>query len=184
MVQPTDVGSAARFGRLSKLQNYPEDGYISLVRDLIPQVKKVSVYTNYFQGTARPGCATLFLAGDTGPVSAAIVAQALAAIRPYRNPLGTIFMDSCIVANLTIEGLVEVSPDFNFSAVRSAIDTQLLEYQREAQIGEKIYQAAVIERVMAPLGVRNFKPLRLTDTQLGRNQVVNFIPQLEIAPVS
>jgi hypothetical protein len=173
----------ARMGRLSKLQNYPEDGYISLVRDLVPQVKKVTVFTNFYQGTARPGCATLFLAGDSGPVSAAIVAQVLAAIRPYRNPLGTIFADSCTVANIFIDGVAEVEPDFNFLAVRSSINAQLLAYQQLAQIGAKIYQAEIIERVMTPLGVTNFKPLRLTDTQLGRNQVVNFIPRLDLSPV-
>jgi len=175
---------AARFGRLSKLQNYPTDGYVSLVRDLVSQVKKVSVYTNYYQGIARPLCATLFLAGDSGPVSSAIVAQVLASIRPYRNPLGTIFADSCIPADITVEGLVEVAPDFHFDDVRAAISAQLLSYQRTASIGAKIYRAEIIERVMTPLGVVNYKPSRLTDTQLGQNQVVNFIPRLEIAPVS
>ncbi len=175
---------AARFGRLSKLQNYPEDGYISLVRDLIAQVKKVSVYTNYYQGTARPGCATLFLAGDSGPVSPVLVAQALAAIRPYRNPLGTIFMDSCISSDIAVDGLVQVAPDFHFDAVRAAIAAQLLEYQQAAQIGEKIYAAAIIERVMTPKGVLNYRPQRLTDTQLGRNEVANFLLRFDIAPVS
>jgi hypothetical protein len=170
---------AARFGRLSVLQNYPTDGYVSLVRDRVPQVKKVSVYTNFFQGTARPGCATLFLAGDSGPVTSAVVDQTLAAIRPYRNPLGTIFAASCLSVDLIIGGIVEVLPDFNFAVVSAAIAAQLADYQRSAQIGEKIFSAAVIERVMLPQGVKNFRPVGLTDVQLGTNQVVNFIPQLQ-----
>jgi hypothetical protein len=175
----------ARFGRLSKLQNYPTDGYVSLVRDLVAQIKKVSVFTNYYQGTARPGCATLFVAGDSGPVTPDVVAAVLAAINPYRNPLGTIFVDSCIVANYPVPGTVEVAPDFNFDAVLAAIDDQLLEYQTEAQIGAKIYAARIIENVMLPQGVVNYKysPALLTDLQLGRNQVINFIPQLTLVPV-
>lgn len=173
---------AARFGRLSVLQNYPTDGYVSLVRDLVSQVKKVSVYTNYYQGTARPGCATLFLAGDSGPVTSAVVDQTLAAIRPYRNPLGTIFAASCLKVDLVIGGIVEVLPDYNFNAVSTAIAARLADYQRAAQIGEKIYLAAIIERVMLPSGVRNFRPMGLTDVQLGTNQVVNFLPQLQLVP--
>jgi len=173
----------ARFGRLSKLQNYPVDGYISLVRDSVPQVKKVSVYTNYYQGTARPGCATLFLAGDSGPVSPIIVAQTIAALRPYRNPLGTLFIESCIGVNQIVEGLVQVDPGFDFTAIRSQIDAQLLDYQRSAAIGARIYAAEIIERVMSPLGVRNYVPGGLTDLLLGQNQVVQFISRLEITTV-
>lgn len=173
-----------RFGRLSRLQNYPTDGYVSLIRDLVQQVKKVSVYPNFYQGLARPGCATIFLAGDTGPVSAATVAAVAAAINPYRNPLGTLFFDSCAVANQPVQGLVECDPGFRFPAVAAGVATQLLAYQRAAQIGDKIYAAKVIDQIMNVQGVRNYKPPRtFTDLPLQKNQVVNFVPALQFATV-
>lgn len=168
-----------RFGRLSKLQQYPEEGYISLVTDLVPQVKKVTVFTNYFQGTARPLCATLFLAGDSGAVAPAVVAQVLAAVRPYRCPLGTIFADSCTVQNQPVRGTVELLPDYDETVARSAIAAQLLDYQKAAQIGDRIVAAEVYERVMTPAGVKNYKPNGLFDFVLGANQVVNFQPSLD-----
>ena len=175
---------ARRLGRLSKLQNYPTDGYVSLIRDLSQQVKKVSIYPNYYRGSARPGCATIFLAGDTGPVSAATVAALQAAVNPYRNPLGTLFFDSCVVANQQILGLVECDPDFRFPDVAANVSKNLLAYQTDAQIGEKIYTAKVIDQIMHAQGVRNYVPPRsFSNLQLGRNQVVNFVQGLQFGTV-
>ncbi len=175
---------ARRLGRLSKLQNYPTDGYISLIRDLSQQVKKVSVYPNYYRGAARPGCATIFLAGDTGPVSAATVAEVERLVNPYRNPLGTLFFDSCVVANQIVSGLVECDPDFRFPAVAAGVSKNLLAYQTEAQIGEKIYSAEIIDRIMEAPGVRNYVPPRtFSNLLLGRNQVVNFVQALQYGTV-
>ena len=168
-----------RFGRLSKLQNYPEEGYISLVRDLVPSVKKVTVFTNYYQGFPRPGCATLFLAGDTGPVTAQVVAEVIAKIGPYRNPLGVQFVESCRSVDALVEGVVELEPNFVREQVEPTVLGNIQDYQRRAQIGARIYGAQIIEEVMTPTGVKNFKPARDHTFQLGRNEVVNFLPRLE-----
>lgn len=163
---------ATRLGRLSKLQNKPTDGYESAARDAHPAVKKVAVHSNRLQDQIVPGCMTLYLAGDTGPVAAAVVKAVFDALNPYRCPMGTIFVASCRARPWVVSGYVEVDRDFNIPEVRNEVLTYLNDYQRESPIAARLYSAEAIERVMDATGVINFKPQNLFDTKLNDNEVM------------
>lgn len=165
---------AARMGRLSRLQNVPEDGYVSAAKDASAVVKKVVVFSNYYQGFAAPGAVTLFLAGDSGPVAPAVVKAVYDALYPYRCPLGDLYVDSCVPFNLGLDGVVEMDPSLNIPAVRANVAANLVAYQKEADPGGLIYGAEIIQRVMDTDGVINFRPKNLADKRLAANEVVVF----------
>ena len=152
----------------------PPDMLIYRAKQASPQVKKVSVFTNYFQGKAQPGAVTLFLAGDSGPVNAAVVKAVYDALYPYRAPNGQLYVASCVGVTLKPEGVVWVASDNVGPRALADAATNLVAYQRRAEIGGTILAAQVIEEIMNPAGVVDFKPSRLFDVRLARNQVAIF----------
>jgi len=166
--------AAARLGRLSRLQNAPEDAYISAARDADPVVKRVVVFTNFLQSLAVPGAVTLFLAGDAGPVAPAVTQNVFDKLNPYRCPLGTIAVESCRLFPMPLFGVVEVNSRANIPASQDEVITNLNTYQRESDPGGFIFGAEIIERVMSASNVVNFRPAGLFDKRLAANEVVGF----------
>lgn len=152
----------------------PADMLIFRAKTAAPQVKKVSVFSNYFQGKAQPGATTVFLAGDSGPVNAAVVKAVYDALNPYRGINGQLYVASCVGVTLKPEGVIWVASDNVAKTALDAAAANLVAYQRRADIGGTILAAQVFEEIMTPAGVVDFKPSRLFDVRLARNQVAIF----------
>lgn len=164
---------AARWGRLNKLQTHPRDGYVSFARDVSPQVKRVAVWSNYYQGIARPGCATIYLAGDSGAVAAGVVAAVQAGIAPYRGINEEVIVESVVPYVITLRGKVWIDSGYSSATVQAAVEQAFISLQRDLPIGGTVY-AWRIEATFKLAGVLNVALTSLVDVALARNQVPVF----------
>ena len=143
----------ARFGwLLSKLQNYPVDGYISLVRDLsAARSKLVSVYTNFTTRAPRaPAARRCFSADDSGPVSPIICGADHRCAAAVPEPAGTLFIESCIGREPDCRGFGVSTRASDFTGDPVAGSTRSRSTTSAAQRSARIYAAEIIERGCRP----------------------------------
>ena len=152
----------------------PTDMLVYRAKTAHPQVKKVRVFTNYYKGRARPGVATVFVAGETGPLSQAVVDAVAVSLAPFRSPNGQLYVESCEEFPLSPQGVVWVESERYGRAAIDQIGTNLALYARRAEIGAPILAAQIFEEVMQPAGVVDFKPSGLADARLKPHQVPVF----------
>jgi len=146
-----------RWGRLTKLQALPRDGYRSLALDAHTDVKRVAVWSNYNHntGTFEANTVTMYLGSDTGPVAAAVATTVRTAMLPYIGLHDKLMVQPCGTATWTLTGTVYVSDAGLIPQVKAAVEAAILAYQRALDIGETGIAWEIRARVKVP-GVRKF----------------------------
>lgn len=162
-----------RWGRLTKLQALPADGYKSLAKEAHPQVKKVAVWSNYSHALAgfKANAVTVYLGTDNGPVAAAVATAVQTAMTPYIGICDVLEVQPCGTATWTVRGTVYVSDAALIPTVRGLVEAALDAYEAELDIGQTGLAWEVRARVNVE-GVVNFVET-LTDFVPAKNALVD-----------
>lgn len=160
---------AARLSRINKLQTHPRDGYVSLVRDGSPVVKKVAVHTSRApSGFAVPGAVTLYLGGETGPVAPAVATEVAAAIAPYVGINDELFVEPCTTQLIVLQGVVKVRDAAVLATTQAAVEQRIIGKQRDLDIGAFLTDWQILTMFDVP-DVTDVNLLGLADVQIASN---------------
>jgi len=144
--RPGQVEARCRawWGRLAVLQTAPADAYRAAALDArltgVDAVRKVAVWSHYDADTGLPAAntATLYLAGDAGPVTAQQATAVQAAMLPYIGLHDRLKVRPCGSASYAPAGTVKVRSLTDVAAVASALARQAQRLQQRLQIGQVV----------------------------------------------
>jgi uncharacterized phage protein gp47/JayE len=146
------------------------------------EVKRVKVLEHSNLGASADGHVTVYLAGDSGPVSSGDPEDAVEIVEAYideRRPLCvTTHIESAVAHPITITAEVFVLAA-RLDAAQAVLEEHLQELVRSIGIGGTVYRAAIIEQLMRPDGVVNATlAAPAADVALASNGVATFTFEL------
>jgi len=187
--QPREVEERCRYrwARLSRLQVSPADAYRSLVLD--PDItgttapRKLAVWPHYSAALMNhsPNAVTLFIAGESGPITQAQADQVRLALLPYIGLHDELFTRPTIAATYAPAGIVKVASAADVIPVQAGLVTVFAARQRALDIGQPVLgwevRTWVGDSDTAPAlsRVRNFIET-LTDFVPPKNALVTLSP--------
>ncbi len=146
------------------------DAYIYWAKKASEQVTKVTVK----ESTPATGIVQIVLAGASGGVSAATIADVRAYIDTRRPLTAAVVLLSASLVTVSVAGTVFVQSAFLANA-QSEAAANFAKLTDELDMGAIVYRAEIIQRVMDALGVINFTMSSpVVDVALTPAQVVNF----------
>jgi phage-related baseplate assembly protein len=132
-----------------------------------PDVRRVRV-------TDEPstGVVTVTLAGATGTVTPAVATAVDAYLQTKRPLTVTITASPAVEQNIFVEAFLYVGGAFDLAQATSAAQAAVDAYARSLEIGETVYQSAIVEALMSVPGAYNVQLLSpASDVVLGANEV-------------
>ena len=157
------------------------DAFISWATSADPQVQKVVVYSNYFNGTPKSGAVTLYIAPASGvfPAPAIHVSNVYNYILPRLPIMTQLFVGPCGGKTQNVTGDLYIKPGYDTNIVRNAAANNATAYILSLGIGQDLIWDKLVAAIVDTPGVYDLVLSNPTANVLNNVNTVFTVPPVD-----